>query len=148
MTVARAKEALDEGWSGSTGACQLFAAIGKVQVLKLLCRPRGFKWGCGVLASAAAAAGGHDIMLEWLIEAGCPTDNMALKALEIAVDSGRAEVVACCSSVDGDGLPTDVQLKADGIAADALKTALCKRDAQMVKALAPFTPMSDDNWIA
>ncbi|CAN0331328.1 unnamed protein product [Pylaiella littoralis] len=50
-------------------------------------------------------------------------------------------------AVDGGRLVTDVQLRADGIAATALILALCQRDAQIITALAPLTPLSKGDWI-
>lgn len=146
MTVPRARVALHEGWGGSIEACQLFAAVGELSLLKL-CRSRGVEWGRGVLA-AAAASGGRDDVLEWLIVAGCPKDNMGLKALRVAVDSGRAEVLSGCSADDvfagiEDGVYTDEHAKADDIAANALMYSLCKRDASMVKALTEFQPFGE-----
>lgn len=57
------------------------------------------QWGPGVFAAAAASGRGVHV-LEWLTVAVCLKDNMGLKALQVAVDSGRAEVVYCCFADD------------------------------------------------
>lgn len=57
--------------------------------------------------------------------AGCPQDDIGLKALQVAVESGRAEVVACCVIVDdlddrdGYGPAFDVPNVADRVVAGA-----------------------------
>lgn len=43
-------------------------------------------WGDGIFAAAAAA--GHADILKLLIVEGCYKDEMGLKALELAIDSG------------------------------------------------------------
>ena len=56
------------------------------------------EWGDGIFAAAAEA--GHTDILKLLIVEGCYKDQMGLKALEVAVESGSAVIVECCYSTD------------------------------------------------
>lgn len=97
ISVSRAITAFACEFSASMGAMRQAAALGALDVLQL-CVSRGFEWcsdgGYGDGVFAAAAANGHDDVMLFLIEDQCFLDNMAYKALMLAVQSERPAALA------------------------------------------------------
>ena len=56
------------------------------------------EWGDGTFAAAAEA--GKTNILKLLIAEGCYKDQMGLKGVEVAVESGSTVIVECCYSTD------------------------------------------------
>eukprot|EP00904_Undaria_pinnatifida_P007111 jgi/Undpi1/352/HiC_scaffold_1.g00348.m1 len=99
------------------------------------------EWGDGVFAAAAEA--GHTHVLKFLIVAGCYKDQMGLKALEVAVESGGAAMLDCCDISDlrhsENGFVLDEQrVEAEAIVTSPLKEAIASRDLEMVRSLSRF----------
>ena len=97
--------------------------------------------GNGIFAAAIRA--GHDEILKLLIVEGCYKYQMGVKALEVAVRSGRADLVACCYTADlgrdEDGYILDEQLvAAEAIPTPPLKLAVAARDGKMKGRLPRF----------
>ncbi|CAB1104349.1 unnamed protein product [Ectocarpus sp. CCAP 1310/34] len=148
-SVPRAMEALHCGWEPSNGAWKVVAALGNVQVLNLLldwsndaCDLEWGEWGDRVFAAAAEA--GHTDVMKLLIAAGCNTDQMELKALEVAVESGSAAILDCCDSSDlgrgEDGFWVDEGWAvAEAIVTSPLPEAMAGRDFGMVRSLSRFS---------
>jgi len=148
-SVPRAMEALGCGWAPGNGAWKCVADLGNIKVLNLLldwsndARDLGEwgEWGDGVFAAAAEA--GHTDVLKLLIVAGCYKDQMGLKALEVAVESGSAAIVDCCYSSDlgrnEHGFILDEQwVAAEAIVTPPLQEAMAGRDFGMVRSLSRF----------
>ena len=160
-SVPRTTAALGCGWVAENGAWKSAAALGGMEVLEVLLEisnpwdgewgewgDRGEcdlsecgEWGDGIFAAAAGA--GHDEVLELLIVQGCYKDQMGVKALEVAVSSGRADLVACCYSTDlggdEDGYILGEQLvAAEAIVTPSLKLAVAARHGEMMGPLCSF----------
>ena len=97
--------------------------------------------GNGIFAAATRA--GHDEIMKLLIVEGCYKYQMRVKALEVAVSSGRADLVVCCCTADlgrdEDGYILDEQLvAAEAIPTPPLKLAVAARDGEMMGPLSRF----------
>ena len=142
--------ALGCGWAAGNGAWKCAAKLGGMEVLNLLLEmydPRDGAWrkwgdrGDGIFAAAAEA--GHTDILKLLIVEGCYKDQMGLKALEVAVESGSAVILECCYSTDlgrdEDGYILNEQfVAAEAIATPPLQEAMAGRDFGMVQPLSRF----------
>ena len=111
-SVPRATAALDCGWAADNRAWECAAALGDMEVLEVLLEmsnPSDGEWGewgdrgeydlgeCGEWGGGIfAVTAGHDEILKLLIVEDCYKDQMGVKALEVAVISGRADLVVCC----------------------------------------------------
>eukprot|EP00904_Undaria_pinnatifida_P010032 jgi/Undpi1/6159/HiC_scaffold_20.g08643.m1 len=147
-SVPRTMEALGLGWKPGNGALKCAAGEGNIEVLNLLLESEVLKdardlgeWGDGVFAAAAEA--GHTHVLKFLIVAGCYKDQMGLKALEVAVESGSAAMLDCCDISDlrhsENGFVLDEQrVEAEAIVTPPLKEAIASRDLEMVRSLSHF----------
>eukprot|EP00904_Undaria_pinnatifida_P002774 jgi/Undpi1/12498/HiC_scaffold_5.g02169.m1 len=124
---AAEEQALGLGWKPGNGALKCAAEERNIEVLNLLLESKVLKdardlgeWGDGVFAAAAEA--GHIHVLKFFIAAGCYKDQMGLKALEVAVESGIAAMPDCCDISDlrhsENGFALDEQrVEAEAIAA-------------------------------
>ena len=160
-SVPRAAAALDCGWAAGNEAYKCAAALGGMEVLEVLLEmsnPSDGEWGgwgdkgecdlgeCGEWGDgifAAAVRAGHDENLKLLIVEGCYQDQMGVEALEVAVSSGRADLVACCCTADlgrdEDDYILDEQLvAAEAIATPPLKLAVAARDGETMGHLSRF----------
>eukprot|EP00904_Undaria_pinnatifida_P006473 jgi/Undpi1/2956/HiC_scaffold_14.g06333.m1 len=147
-SVPRTMEALGLGWKPGNGALKCAAGEGNIEVLILLLESEVLKdardlgeWGDGVFAAAAEA--GHIHVLKFLIVAGCYKDQMGLKALEVAVESGSAAMLDCCDISDlrhsENGFALDEQrVEAEAIVTPPLKEAIASRDLEMLPSLSHF----------
>lgn len=99
------------------------------------------EWGDGIFA--AGAASGNDEVLKLLMVEGCYKDEMGVKALQVAVRSGRADLVACCYPSDlgrdEHGYILNEQFAAaEAIATPPLKLAVAARHGEMMGPLCRF----------
>lgn len=150
-SVPRATEALDSGWEPGNRGWKCAAARGDMEVMEVLSERStpweweecewGDEWRDGIFA--AGAASGNEEVLKLLMAEGCCKDELGVKALEVAVRSGRVDLVACCYSTDlgrdEDGYILDEQFSAaEAIATPPLKLAVAARDGEMMRPLCRF----------
>ena len=131
LSIPRVVEAFKDGWTACNGALQSAAGLGLLETLKL-CRSCGVEWGDGIFG--AAVANGHDHVVEWLIGENCPKDQMGLKALKVALDLGRAEIVACF----WEEVRHEDRVEAKELATARLERALEARNVEMIGPLSRF----------
>ena len=166
MSVSRITEALDSGWKAGNSGWKCAAAVGSMEVVEVLLErynsggviSRGTEWetfgergeydtgergvwGDGIFA--AGAASGNDEVLKLLLVEGCNKDGMGVKALEVAVSSGRPDVVECCHTSDlGRDACGNILVEqfaaAENIATPPLKLALAARHREMIGPLCRF----------
>jgi len=140
LSIPRVVEAFKDGWTACNGALQSAAGLGLLETLKL-CRSCGVEWGDGIFG--AAVANGHDHVVEWLIGENCPKDQMGLKALKVALDLGRAEIVACWFWEE---VRHEDRVEAEELATARLERALEARNVEMIGPLSRFV-VRDDVWL-